>query len=94
MQFALSFEPLPLNIEPWDLSQETVEILHETFYIRNLELLRDATRGSEQWVDLMAWLDEPIVDDNRPLSFATCCKVIGIEDPEENRETIKRYLSV
>ena len=94
MQLALDFDFLPLNPDDWNLTQELAEELHEKFYIRTITLMRDATRGGPQWQELMAWLDEPIVDDNRPFSFATCCKVIGIEDPEANRETIKKILAV
>jgi|GEM_PF-1273668 len=94
MQLALDFDLLPLNKESWDITEELIEGLHEEFYIRSIEQIRDSVRGGEQWQELMAWLDEPIVNDNRPFSFATCCKVIGIEDPEANRDSIKKYLAM
>ena len=94
MQLALNFDLLPLNPDDWNLTQELAEELHEKFYIRSIKLLRDSVPGGKQWQELMSWIDEPIVDDNRPFSFATCCKVIGIEDPEANRETIKKYLTM
>lgn len=93
MQLALDFDFLPPNPEEWVISQDLAEELHEKFYIRTIKLMRDSVIGGKQWQELMEWLDEPIVDDDRPFSFATCCKVIGIEDPEANRETIKKYLA-
>lgn len=94
MQLALDLDLLPLNKESWDITEELIEGLHEEFYIRSIEQMRDSVREGEQWQELMAWLDEPIVNDNRPFSFATCCKVIGIEDPEANRDSIKKYLAM
>ena len=92
MQLALDLDVLPLNRQQWDLTEDQVEKLHEKFYIRNLQLLRDSETTSEQWQELVEWLDAPIVFDNQPFTFTTCCRVMGIEDPETNRELIKRAL--
>ena len=94
MQLALDLDLLPLNTEEWNLTPELAEGLHEELYIKSISLLRDSVPGGEQWQEIMSWLDEPIVNDNRPFSFATCCKVIGIEDPEANRDSIKKYLAM
>lgn len=94
MQLALDLFDMPLNRGEWDDVPNLVEGLHEEMLIRNLRLLRDSNPGSEQHQEVMDWLDAPIVDDGRPLTFAMCCKVIGVEDPIAMREKIISYLDI
>ena len=89
MQLALNFDLLPLNPDDWNLTQELAEELHEKFYIRSIKLLRDSVPGGKQWQELMSWIDEPIVNDNRPFSFATCCKVIGMKIQKRTAKQLK-----
>ena len=91
IQAALDLAPMPLNQENWDFPS-MVEDVHEGMFIHNLRILRDSKPGSEQWVDIMGWLDAPL-DARVPFSFAACCRVMGIEDPEATRETIKKFLN-
>lgn len=93
MQFALDLPPMPLNQEDWNRAR-LVEETHEGMLFRHIRLLRDSTKGSEQWKEIIAWMEAPIDASFPPFTFATCCKVCGIDDSESFRESIYRQLDL
>lgn len=93
LQAALELEPMPLNQQDWNF-RTMVEDTHEGMLFRNMKLLRDTKQGSEQWQEIMNWMDAPFDGTYPPFAFATCCKVCGIEDPEEFRDQILSQLGL
>lgn len=63
-----------------------VDAAHQELIIQNLSVLPDCRKGSAQYTEIMAWINAPIIYDDEPFTFATCCRVIGIEDAEIWRE--------
>jgi hypothetical protein len=63
-----------------------VDAAHQELIIQNLSVLPDCRKGSAQYIDIMDWINAPIIYNDEPFTFATCCRVIGIEDAEIWRE--------
>ena len=93
MQAALGLDPMPLNAEDWNISS-LVEDAHEGMLVRNLKLLSRSKKGGPQWNEIMEWLNTPFNGTYPPLAFVTCCKVCGIEDPEQMRRNIYKQLGL
>jgi len=62
------------------------EAVHQELIIQNLTTLSECKKGSKQYLEIMAWIEAPIIYNNEPFTFATCCKAIGIDDAEIMRE--------
>lgn len=92
-QYSLGLDAMPLNPYSWD-NDDIVEVTHSEMLMNNLRLLRDSKIGGEQYESILAWIDAPITDVNKPFTFATCCKVIGIEDPDYLRSKLKAELGI
>lgn len=93
MQAALNLEPMPLNQEDWN-RERLVEETHEGLLFREIALLRDSRKGSEQWQEVIDWMEAPVDKSYPPFTFATCCKVCGIDDSDSFRESIYRQLGL
>jgi len=93
MQAALDLEPMPLNQQNWNFST-LVEDTHEGMLFRNIKLLRDCKKGSNQWQEIIDWMTAPFDGTYEPFAYVTCCKVCGIEDPQEFFEQILSQLGL
>lgn len=69
-----------------------VDAAHQELLFTNLELLRDCKRNSKTWNDLSYWVLKPYTKENVPFSFATCCRVIGMDDIEDMQVKIFKIL--
>ncbi len=63
---------------------------HQELIIQNLSTLSECKIGSQQYIDIMEWINAPIIYNNEPFTFATCCRAIGIEDAEMMRDNFYR----
>lgn len=92
-QMSLGLEEKPMSPEKWDYPM-LVEGTHEKMLLRNIQLLKASEPGSEQYIDILWWVNQPELKKSVPLSFQRCCEVLGISDPELVRHQIMIRLNI
>lgn len=69
-----------------------VDAVHQELLFTNLEQLRDCKKGGKTWNDISYWINKPFTLESPPFSFATCCRVVGLDDIGGMQEQIFELL--